>query len=373
MIKVLFNTNAIRSRNTGIGKYTLALRDSLQKVAADQVTIMSDGAIENINSHQETSKNSTLMGLVRDHVPFAYTARRFLEQRQFDKLVNGSDPDLYHEPTLWPLSFSGPTVITVHDLSHLRFPETQPKNRLKEINKRFDNAMDQAASILVDSHFIQQELLSHYPSIANKLKVAPLGCSQSLHQPNQRLLAALLSQYQLVENSYFIFVGTLEPRKRLPLAIASHQALPKAMRKLFPLLVIGDKGWLNHDQHAELDEFIVLTGYLGDNELSQLMQGARAMLFTSIYEGFGLPVLESMVAGTPCILSPDIASAEIASETALYASGSDPDEWVKALKHAIEAPDIIAKLAEQAKNRAKEYTWERCAELRLNAYQDAIS
>ncbi|MCG8669117.1 MAG: glycosyltransferase, partial [Pseudomonadales bacterium] len=136
---------------------------------------------------------------------------------------------------------------------------------------------------------------------------------------------------------------------------------------------VGDKGWLNTEQQADLDEFIVLTGYLGDNELSQLMQGARAMLFTSIYEGFGLPVLESMAAGTPCILSPDIASAEIASETALYASGDKPDEWVAALTNAVEAPDMIAKLAQQAKTKAEEYTWERCAELTLEAYQDAIN
>ncbi|MCG8669313.1 MAG: glycosyltransferase, partial [Pseudomonadales bacterium] len=233
MTKILFNTNAIRSRNTGIGKYTQGLLDGLQKIEGPKLEIITHGNLQKQRSEVDPQKNSALLGFVRDHVPFAYSARRFLEQRQFNETVRRSQPDIYHEPTLWPFSFSGPTVITVHDLSHLRFPETQPKNRLKEINKRFDQAITQAQKVLVDSRFIQQELVSHYPELTDKITVAPLGCSPSLHQHNPVQFDKTLRKYGLAENTYFIFVGTLEPRKRLPLAIASHQALPIAVRKRF--------------------------------------------------------------------------------------------------------------------------------------------
>lgn len=132
----------------------------------------------------------------------------------------------------------------------------------------------------------------------------------------------------LVPRGYFLCVGTLEPRKNLSLALRAHGQLPAAVRQRFPLMIVGMPGWESRSLDDELRQALAsgtvrLLGYLPDERVAELMSGARALVFPSIYEGFGLPVLEAMASGTPVLLTRLSAMPEVAGEAGSYI---DPDD-----------------------------------------------
>ncbi len=216
------------------------------------------------------------------NLPGAYRARRWLEQRRFD---SGRPPvDLYHEPSLWPLDFDGPMLMTLHDLTHLHYPATQPAARLREIERRLARGMEKARLILTDSQAIADEAQAYFGLPRERFVVAPLGHAARFRPRDRESLREPLRAHGLVPRGYFLCVGTLEPRKNLSLALRAHGRLPAAVRQRFPLMIVGMPGWESRSLDDELRQALAsgtvrLLGYLPDERVAELMSGARALVF----------------------------------------------------------------------------------------------
>lgn len=374
-MRIALNARILQAPRTGIGHYVAELATALTREPDVQLSLFHGWGWSPQLPQTAKPGYSKLSPLLR-RVPGAYQARRWLEQKRFDQ-GRSKAIDLYHEPSLWPLAFEGPTVITLHDLTHLRYPETQPPARLKEIERRLSRAVEQAQLILTDSQFIADEARQHFGLPAERLQVAPLGVAARFHPRKPEAIDAVLKAHGLEHRRYFLCVGTLEPRKNLSLALRAHAGLPESVRQTFPLFIVGMSGWQQAQLNDELkcalaSGHVCLAGYLPDEQVAQLLAGARALIFPSYYEGFGLPVLEAMASGTPVITTRCSAMPEVAGTAGIYCKPDDPQGMRDAMARLMEDHPHWQTCREAGLQQAALFSWERCAKVTAQAYRQVL-
>ncbi|SFX33508.1 MULTISPECIES: glycosyltransferase family 1 protein [unclassified Pseudomonas] len=374
-MRIALNAQILRGPRTGIGHYVAELATALAREPDVQLSLFHGWGWSSQLPQATLPGYSRLAPLLRQ-VPGAYRARRWMEQRRFDQR-RCETIDLYHEPSLWPLAFEGPTVMTLHDLTHLRHPDTQPPARLREIERRLDHAVQQAQLILTDSQFIADEAQRHFGLPTERFRVAPLGVAARFHPRSPETVDSVLKAHGLEAGRYFLCVGTLEPRKNLSLALRAHAGLPESIRQAFPLFIVGMSGW----QHAQLNDelkkamasgHVCLAGYLPDEQVAHLLAGARALIFPSLYEGFGLPLLEAMASGIPVITTRCSAMPEVAGSAGNYCQPDDPQGMRDAMCRLIEDRLHWQACQEAGLQQAALFTWERCAKITAQAYRQVL-
>ncbi|SDX74654.1 alpha-1,3-rhamnosyl/mannosyltransferase [Collimonas sp. OK242] len=376
-LTIALNSKILRAPRTGIGTYVAELAQALQQLPDLGMHYFSG------SRWQDTLVSAPMPGYSRwadtaRRVPGAYILRRTLEQQCFSRGVRKVRPDVYHEPSLWPFNFSGRTVMTVHDLTHIHYPQTQPKDRLKEIERRLPSALARVSRILVDSEFIGQEIKKHFGVAEQKVVVAPLACSAIFQPRVEQQLAARLEKLGLSYRGFILSVGTLEPRKNLLLTLKAHARLPLPLRERFPLLVVGMPGWRAEQLGAALSQAISsghvrLAGYLDQADLACVMAAARIMVFPSLYEGFGLPVLEAMSSGTPVIASACASLPEVAAAAGTYVDPQDEVGLTEQMRRLIE--DDSAWMAQRIAGleRSVQFSWRKCAAITAEVYRQAAN
>jgi glycosyltransferase involved in cell wall biosynthesis len=374
-MRIAFNARILQAPRAGIGHYVAELAAALAQEPDVQLSLFHGWGWSSQLPQAAMPGYSRLTPLLRK-VPGAYQARRWLEQKRFDQ-GSSQTIDLYHEPSLWPLDFDGPTVMTLHDLTHVRFPETQPPARLKEIERRLTRGVQQAQLIMTDSQFIADEAQQYFGLPAERLRVAPLGVAARFHPREPEAIDGVLKAHGLEAGRYFLCVGTLEPRKNLSLALRAHAGLPESVRQMFPLFIVGMGGWQQAQLNDELKNalaggHVCLAGYLPDEQVAQLLAGARALVFPSHYEGFGLPVLEAMASGTPVITTHCSAMLEVAGPAGNYCDPQDPEGLREAMLRLIEDHPHWQACREAGLQQAALFSWERCGKATAQAYRQVL-
>ena len=373
-MRVALDVSILQAPRTGIGEYALQLGRALQQRPDLELALFDGLGWRTDFPANPRPGYGRLSRLVRAALPGAYRIRRQIMQRRFNQGTRRLQPQIYHQPSLWPLQFDGPTVMTLHDLTHVHYPETQPADRLREISRQLPAALDSAARVLVDSRFIAEEVIRHYGVAEDKLQVAPLGYASRFHPRNEHQLQAQLATHRLDMRSYYLCLGTLEPRKNLNTAISAYLGLPADLRQRLPLVIIGGQGWGQEQlqripPQARSSGQIRLLGYQDDTTTAELLAGAHALLFPSRYEGFGLPVLEAMASGTPVIASNQGAIPEVVGNAASLSDPQDVDGWRERMRELLEDNLLHATLVEQGIRRARQFSWERCAQITLDTYK----
>ena len=374
-MRIALNACILQAPRTGIGHYVAELASALASEPDVELSLFHGWGWSSSLPDAAMPGYSRLTPLLRQ-IPGAYQARRWLTQKRFDQ-GRSRAIDLYHEPSLWPLSFDGPTVITLHDLTHLHYPETQPPARLREIERRLAEGVQQARLILTDSQYIADEAQAWFALPAERFVVAPLGVAARCHPRAPEAIDAVLKAHGVEAREYFLCVGTLEPRKNLTLALRAHAQLPEALRQRFPLLIVGMAGWKREQFSEELHQalasgHVCLLGYLPDEQVAQLLAGARALIFPSLYEGFGLPVLEAMASGTPVILTRRSAMPEVAGVAGNFIEPDDPDGLRDAMHRLIDDQAHWQACSDAGLQQARIFSWERCAKVTARAYRQAM-
>ncbi len=376
-MRIAFNAAILRSPRTGIGQYVAELVRALRTDPNLELCLFNGWGCWDEVPQEALPGYSTWSAWAKRLVPGAYPLRRAVSQHRFRRLVRTTEPALYHDPSLWPLEFDGPMVMTLHDLTHVHFPQTQPADRLREIERHTADGVARASRILVDSHFVAQEVVRHFGVSPDRLRVAPLGYAERFHpRPYEGLLPGLQA-LGLSPGRYLLCVGTLEPRKNLPFALHAYSRLPLALREAYPLVLVGMAGW----RRDELDELLQkmlasgqvrVLGYQSDATLAELLAGARLLLFPSLYEGFGLPTLEAMASGTPVVISDRSALPEVAGEAGIRIDAHDDSACAEALQRLIEDDALWLRQREAGLLRARDFSWARCARITVDTYHEAV-
>ncbi|WP_339463635.1 glycosyltransferase family 4 protein [Pseudomonas sp. EA_105y_Pfl2_R69] len=375
-MRIALNARILQAPRTGIGQYLVELIEALRNDPQIELELF-HGWGWSQEVPQSALPGYSRWAALAKQVPWAYQIRRALDQQRFDRGARKHQIDLYHEPSLWPLDFSGPMAMTLHDLTHVHYPQTQPRDRLAEIERRIGPALERAQCILTDSQFVADEITRHYGVARERLQVAPLGYAQRFHPREPESLHSCLAAFGLEPGGYLLCVGTLEPRKNLAQALRAHALLPETLRARFPLLIAGMAGWRSDCFAAELQTALAgghvrLLGYQSDQTLAELLAGARLLLFPSLYEGFGLPVLEAMASGVPVLLSPQAALPEVAGPAGIYLESGDDHGWCEAIIRVIEDQAEWQLRRTMGLQQAQHFSWKRCATITTAAYRQAL-
>lgn len=289
------------------------------------------------------------------------TGASFPGLREF---VRTNELDMVHATDhLVPRLRGTPVVATIMDAMPLAHPEWVAYGLKTIKNTLWKRSIHWADRVITISEFSKTEIERWFGVPADRIHVVPLGV-------DARWFAALDSaeiergrvHYRLPD-TYFLAVGTLQPRKNLSRLIAAHEQLPNRLRREFPLLVVGKVGWDCTPEVAQLqdpgDRSLQWLGYVPDADLPAVLAGAAALMFVSLYEGFGLPVLEAFAAGVPVVTSNTTALPEVAGGAALLVNPADVGEIADAMRQIVATPGLATSLRDSGLQRARAFSWDR--------------
>lgn len=307
-------------------------------------------------------------------VPDAWLARAWhrLQLPLPVQLATGA-VDLYHSPdfTLPPVSARIPTLLTVHDLSFEREPETTAPGLRAFLQQAVPRSVLRATHVLADSQATRDDLIDLYATPSAKITVLYSGVAarfQPVASPGQ---AAVRAQYALGAQPFVLCVGTLHPRKNhLRLIAAFYAALRHSEHNL---VIVGGPGGAEQSiraavQQLGLQQRVLLTGYVADAHLPALYSAAHAVAYPSLYEGFGLPLAEALACGTPVLASTAPCLPEVAGGAALLADPRDEQALAGALLRITSDADLRADLRARGLQRAAAFSWQAAARQLLALY-----
>jgi glycosyltransferase involved in cell wall biosynthesis len=327
VIRVALDVSPLVQTRAGTARYLKALLRELQRRDDVDVTTLSFG------------RDTRLSTLARDAVwyPFALGRRR--------------NAELLHCPTYrGPVRSALPLVVTVHDLAVLRHPHAF--NRWSRLYgpRVVPRVLAAARRVIAVSEFTKRELIELLRVPEDKIRVVPNGVDGTFTPDGPA-----------EGGEYVLAVGTLEPRKNLP-------RLVEAMRRSdVELRVVGAQGWGGVEVGGNGVRWL---GEVSDSELARLYRGARCVAYPSLYEGFGIPVLEAMACGAPVVTSRGTAMEEIADGAAVLVDPNDPAELAAGIDRATAERDV---LVARGLDRASAFRWDAVAEATVAVYREAVA
>jgi alpha-1,3-rhamnosyl/mannosyltransferase len=298
---------------------------------------------------------------------------QWLLARHFRTTSQRGGFNLYHETNYIPLPSELPTVATIHDLSVLLHPEWHPADRVAHFERRFLHGLTQCVHFLAISEFGRQEILRTLHLRPEQVTRTYMGIRPGLAPLPEEQVQESLRQLGLPPR-YLLFVGTIEPRKNVGMLLRAYCSLPSALREQYPLVLAGSWGWNAGDVARFLEEEgrsrgVLRLGYVAEQHLAALYNGARALVYPSLYEGFGLPPVEMMACGGAVLASTAGALVETVGDWAHLVDPNDLEGWRDAMIRVIEDDDWWYSLRRGVVEAASSFTWEQCAADTLKVYR----
>ena len=362
---------------TGIGQYTLHVAQALEREPDLSMQYFYGYEWDDTAEPREVPHIAFAKRWVRRLVPRPYEFSRAIQQNRFNAGVATRKPALYHETNFLPFEFDGPTVLTIHDLSYLRYPETHPDLRVRIMNKLLPPAIATATHLLADSEFTRQEVIAEFGVPAERITTTLLGVSKQFVPRDRASCEQTLRRYRLQYGGYVLAVGTLEPRKNLLQVIRAYVGLPTKVAMRYPLVIVGGKGWKSEATDTELGALLANgrakhLGYVSEEDLPVIYSAARMFVFPSLYEGFGLPAAEAMASGVPVIVSDRASLPEVVGDAGITIKPEDVDGMRQAIVRLLEDTGERARRAAAGIAQAETLTWERCGRMTAQAYRQAV-
>ena len=280
-------------------------------------------------------------------------------------LMRKHEMDLVVEPCHFgpfnlPASIKRVTVI--HDITPVLFPEYHVASSHYFHRMFLPGIVKNADGIIVNSAYTGQDLIKHYPKAEGKVKKIMLGKDQQFVPVKD---PKVLMKYK-IDQPYFLFVGTLEPRKNLLSLLDAFEKFKKSSQLSHQLVLVGKEGWKLEAFHEKLNasEFkadVKMTSYVERGDLPILYSMAEAFVYPSFYEGFGLPVLEAMACGTAVLTSNISSLPEVGGEAAMYFDPLDSDKMAEQMLLLVSDPKEKERMEKAGLERAKQFNWDKAA------------
>jgi glycosyltransferase involved in cell wall biosynthesis len=285
--------------------------------------------------------------------------------------------DVVHGPVnIVPVGGRLPSVVTIHDLAFLEYPEQYPAMQRRYLEMMTRASARKAHRVITVSDYTGLDVAARLGVSRRKIVTVPNGVSEEFY-PRQGSadLVAFRQKMQLPEE-FLLFVGTLQPRKNLIGLLRAFARVPRAQR--LPLYVVGGEGWMYSSIFDEVARLgianeVQFPGYAASETLPLWYSAATAFIYPSYYEGFGLPVLEAMACGTPVITSNRSSLPEVVGDAGVLTNPDDPEDIADKLVSLLDDSEQRAKLATSGRERASTFTWQRTARETARVYRDVVS
>ncbi len=285
--------------------------------------------------------------------------------------------DLLHCPksAIPLLSPHCPVVVTLHDLIPIKHPETE--GRLAQLYWRMHipRAARKSQFVITDSEHAKKEIMSEYSVSEDRIQVVPLGFDpvMSQQQPSPEVAQLVRDRYGIGEG-YILYVGTIQPRKNIQTLIEAYALLRDIIPMPPKMVIVGRKGWLYDDLFERiaalgLEEFILFTGFVPDEDLPAIYTGAKVFSYLSLFEGFGLPPLEAMACGVPVVVSNTTSIPEVVGEAGITVEPTDVNAVAESLRKVLVDSALADSLREQGLLQAAKFSWQSTAEKVLKIFR----
>ena len=364
-MRIAINARSILLKNrTGIGRYTFHLLDSL-------------GMMDKANEYWLYARQNFFSN--RRRLPnFSYP--HFMAKTDFLGLgpqycLKGVD--IYHDPSPGPLVMQGPKmVVTIHDLIYKMYPQSHTSETIDLTQGYMEEIVKKADRIICTSHTTREDFHRFFDFSKEKTSVIYNGVDHKIFYklgPDQYERAQSLLAQKGIEGPFILFVGTIEPRKNLTGVLEALAVL--VQKKIFAgkLVVVGMKGWGTQPIESLISRFnlqdrVILTGFIDDQELCFLYNLAQLFVFPSFYEGFGFPIVEAFCCGAPVVTSNTSSCAEIAGDCALTVDPQQIPQIAQAMRRLLEDRGLNQALRQKAMKKAQEFSFLKTAQKTLNIY-----
>ncbi|MEK7109815.1 MAG: glycosyltransferase family 1 protein [Patescibacteria group bacterium] len=355
-------------KRVGVSVYVLNLLKYFYKVASKEILFV------------VYLKNFPLSDLPKENKYFKYKIikGKFLWSQIylplhlfFHKNINVYFSPAHYLPRYCPV----PQVVTIHDLAYLYFPEDFTKKDLWQLKNWTNFSINKANQIIAVSKTTKKDIIKNYGVDETKVSVIYNGyekLSQKLKVKSQNLNSKVKSK-----QPFILYVGTIQPRKNLEILI---DAFDKFIRtnKDFKLVIVGKKGWLYESifekvKSMNLENRIIFTGHVTDEDLIWYYKNAFCFVLPSLYEGFGIPVLEAMSYDCPTIISMTSSLPEIGGDASLYFDPKNSDDLLEKLITLYNNNELRKELISKGKQRIKDFSWEKCGKETLDVITGSIT
>jgi glycosyltransferase involved in cell wall biosynthesis len=319
---------------------------------------------------------ATLRDLV-SKVPGTKAVYDGLMARRFEQYADTVENAVYHETNFILQPYAGPCVTTVHDLSHLRFPEFHPAHVVQFLEKSLLRTLQRADHVITVSSVVRDELLSHYNIPSERVSTIYEGVDAAYTPRDKSLTEEVLASYGLDHAGYVLLVATLEPRKGIDVLLQAWELLPKDLRRQFPLVLTGSSGWRNSQLLQQIERLsaegsVRHLGYVPSDHLPLLFSGAAVFSYPSVYEGFGLPVLDAMSSAVPVVCRAGTSMAEFAQGSCLLCETGSAEELAHRLESLLQDESMRREWGERGRLQSQKFSWRRCAVETAEIYQKLI-
>jgi glycosyltransferase involved in cell wall biosynthesis len=371
-VRVLIDVSAVPARPVGAGVYTTSLAAGL--------AARPDVELHLATRHDDESRWATIAPGSQTHpeVPSRRPLRLLWERTRGAALARHVGAEVWHGPHYtMPAGLACAAVVTIHDMTFFDHPEWHERVKVAYFRRMIATAAKHAEMLVCDSAFTAERLRAHVTP-RRQVCVVPLGVDVGRFAPDNADAHDDLARLSArgIEPPYLAFAGTFEPRKNIPTLIAAYARIAPAHPRLRLVLAGGD-GWGTRDVRAAIEGSgvgtrIVRPGYVDDDTLSALFRRAEAVAYPSLQEGFGLPALEAMASGTPLVTSAGSALEEVVGNAAVLVAPTDTTALATALARVVDDEALAAQLRRDGSARAAEFTWTRCVESYVEAYEQAV-
>lgn len=355
------------STQGGPRTYVLGLLDALLKIDSDNEYLVFYNDPEHMGRFPKARElvlpgKSPLARLWREHVLLPLTCRK-------------EQVDLLHCPkSAIPFISPCPTVVTLHDLIPLRHPETEKFAARLYWRLQIPIAARRSSFIITDSEHAREEIIADFRVAPERIKAVMLGFNPAMLERREPAEAAAVRLKYGLPESYILYVGTIQPRKNINTLIEAYYRLIQQRKEMPRLVIVGRKGWLYDKLFARIAELglvdkVIFTGFVPDEELPYIYDGARLFAYLSFFEGFGLPPLEAMACGIPVVTSNSTSLPEVVGDAGITVPPEDVDKVAAAIVRVLDDAGFATLLGQRGRERARLFSWEAAAQETLEIYR----
>jgi glycosyltransferase involved in cell wall biosynthesis len=389
-IGVLLGADSLIGMRSGVGRQTLEVARLLRRCPAVGELALLLGRrclpADTLDALDDVPRLPDASGIARALVaalPGAIAFRANWQRRWMHRTATPMSQRMggrvvYHEANLIARPFDGVTVVTVHDLSWRANPSLHPAERVAWIERRLPGTLAQASRFVSVSDFTAREMTRWLGIDRSRIDVVRHGISAIFRPMTQDLAAAVLRRFDVADRGYIFAVSTLEPRKNFDRLLAAHTMLPMALRQRFPLVLAGGRGWggiltSGVADGARRSGALRLIGHVTDDDLVALYARCAVFAYPSLYEGFGLPVLEAMACGAPVVASRTTAVGETAGDASLLLDPQDVDAIAATLSRVLADEALSTALGRRGLQHAAGYNSGRMAAGLISSWRKALA
>jgi glycosyltransferase involved in cell wall biosynthesis len=374
LYRIIIDSTSLLSSLTGIGRYTNEIAKYLETNKELDLNYFYGYFSKNRIEPEEETAVKSIKALVVSRPLVKKIARKIL---LFLSGLFTSKFDLYWVPNFIPLDGikASKVVVTVHDFSFLVYPEWHPEERLEYFKTYFFKNIQRADWLITGSEFSKNEIIENLGYNKEKITVIYHGVDQNLYKIYERDILQLTKNKFELENNFFLFVGSIEPRKNLLNLLKAYHHLSENIKKKYPLILVGFKGWNNNEVMIEIEKEknnIRYLGYLSDEELAHVYNLASLFIYPSLYEGFGIPPLEAMACGTAVVSSDAASLPEACGDAAIYVDPNKYMDIANKIELLVENQDRMNELIIKGLKRVGNFTWEKSAKKHLEVFNKVM-